>query len=98
MDEFARPVAYLNPKPGSPTVADSHACGPMLWPADEPWPWCDGVAQLYARDFPELLFPDGTDLLLAKQGSTLARTATSGPPWSGWSCCIRQEHERHHAR
>ncbi|KOV82980.1 hypothetical protein ADL03_22795 [Nocardia sp. NRRL S-836] len=72
---------------GDPTDADSHIGGPVLWPIDEPWPWCDGTAhdrrspgvpgadiagvgmpfvgavQLYRRDFPELPFPDGTDVL-----------------------------------
>ena len=86
IEDWARPVVILNPAPGSPAVADSHIGGPMLWPADEPWPWCDGTThsayvhvkaedcedvavpfvgavQLYRRDFPELPFPDGTDLL-----------------------------------
>jgi hypothetical protein len=77
MNEFLRPVVHLNPKPGSPGVADSHIGGPLLWPADEPWPWCDGARhdepgvptpfvaalQFYRRDYAELPFPSGTDLL-----------------------------------
>lgn len=65
-------------------MTDSHIGGPVLWPRDEPWPYCDGSThtdqgfdvgdgrgvhnaftapvQLYRRDFPELPFPDGTDL------------------------------------
>ncbi|MFS8096655.1 DUF1963 domain-containing protein [Lentzea alba] len=83
-EDFARPAVLLNPREGEPTDADSHIGGPMLWPIDEPWPWCDGkqhddinatslavgvgmpfvgVVQLYQRDFPELPFPSGTDLL-----------------------------------
>jgi hypothetical protein len=86
-EDFARVAVMLNPRPGEPTTADSHVGGPLLWPADEPWPWCEGAAhyttgddipeeavvgvrtpfvgaaQLYRRDFPELPFPDGTDLL-----------------------------------
>ncbi|WP_353944340.1 DUF1963 domain-containing protein [Streptomyces sp. HUAS MG91] len=27
--------------PGEPTPADSSIGGPLLWPADEPWPYCD---------------------------------------------------------
>ncbi|WP_197288556.1 DUF1963 domain-containing protein [Nocardia sp. NRRL S-836] len=85
--EWARPAVLLNPLAGDPTDADSHIGGPVLWPIDEPWPWCDGTAhdrrspgvpgadiagvgmpfvgavQLYRRDFPELPFPDGTDVL-----------------------------------
>ncbi|MCF3121142.1 hypothetical protein IPZ68_15755 [Streptomyces arenae] len=30
----------LHPRPGSPTAADSHVGGPLLWPAGEPWPVC----------------------------------------------------------
>jgi len=69
-ENWARPAVLLNPLEGDPTDADSHIGGPMLWPIDDPWPWCDadgqpfvGAVQLYARDFPELPFPEGTDLL-----------------------------------
>ncbi|MFH8474518.1 hypothetical protein [Streptomyces sp. NPDC018000] len=43
---FPELVAYrgtttrLHPRPGSPNVAASSVGGPMLWPADEPWPVC----------------------------------------------------------
>jgi hypothetical protein len=30
----------LHPRPGDPGVADSSVGGPLLWPADEPWPVC----------------------------------------------------------
>ncbi|MEV7526779.1 hypothetical protein [Streptomyces sp. NPDC091371] len=30
----------LHPRPGSPAVSDSSVGGPMLWPAEEPWPVC----------------------------------------------------------
>ncbi|MCU7820692.1 hypothetical protein [Kitasatospora sp. DSM 101779] len=30
----------LHPRPGRPGVADSSVGGPLLWPADEPWPVC----------------------------------------------------------
>lgn len=30
----------LHPRPGDPDVLDSSVGGPMLWPADEPWPVC----------------------------------------------------------
>ncbi|MEU9233500.1 hypothetical protein [Streptomyces subrutilus] len=38
---LARTATRLHPRPGSPTVDDSHVGGPLLWPADEPWPHCD---------------------------------------------------------
>ncbi|WP_328929469.1 hypothetical protein OG429_36140 [Streptomyces sp. NBC_00190] len=64
----------LHPRAGSPGAGDSHVGGPLLWPADEPWPTCDephehsgpllAVAQLYSRDVPDLpAGPDGCDLL-----------------------------------
>ncbi|MFF1483776.1 hypothetical protein ACIGZH_09070 [Streptomyces sp. NPDC058319] len=39
---LARMATRLHPRPGSPTVHDSSVGGPLLWPADEPWPYCDG--------------------------------------------------------
>lgn len=37
---LARTAVRLHPRPGAPTTADSSAGGPLLWPADEPWPVC----------------------------------------------------------
>ncbi|GHJ48936.1 hypothetical protein Cs7R123_62780 [Catellatospora sp. TT07R-123] len=39
---FARTTVRLHPRQGSPTVEQSSMGGPLLWPADEPWPTCDG--------------------------------------------------------
>ncbi|WP_030436800.1 hypothetical protein [Actinoplanes subtropicus] len=38
---FARTATRLHPRPGEPGPFDSHVGGPLLWPADEPWPSCD---------------------------------------------------------
>ncbi|MFE6782782.1 hypothetical protein ACFVFF_11020 [Streptomyces sp. NPDC057680] len=38
---LARPATRLHPRPGAPTPHDSSIGGPLLWPADEPWPHCD---------------------------------------------------------
>jgi transposase len=38
---LARTATRLHPRPGLPTVHDSSVGGPLLWPADEPWPYCD---------------------------------------------------------
>ncbi|WEH29167.1 hypothetical protein [Streptomyces sp. AM 3-1-1] len=38
---LARTATRLHPRPGSPTLHDSSVGGPLLWPADEPWPHCD---------------------------------------------------------
>ncbi|MFF1905939.1 hypothetical protein [Kitasatospora sp. NPDC058218] len=38
---LARPAIRLHPRPGAPSPHDSSVGGPLLWPADEPWPYCD---------------------------------------------------------
>ncbi|MEU7069999.1 hypothetical protein AB0B30_04455 [Streptomyces narbonensis] len=37
---YARPATLLRPTAGDPGPRDSSVGGPMLWPADEPWPVC----------------------------------------------------------
>ncbi|ANB09366.1 hypothetical protein SAM40697_5410 [Streptomyces ambofaciens] len=39
---MARTATRLHPRAGSPSPHDSSVGGPLLWPADEPWPHCDG--------------------------------------------------------
>ncbi|MGW6391206.1 hypothetical protein ACWFR1_12055 [Streptomyces sp. NPDC055103] len=39
---LARTATRLHPRPGSPSPHDSSVGGPLLWPADEPWPLCEG--------------------------------------------------------
>ncbi|WP_328963280.1 hypothetical protein [Streptomyces virginiae] len=74
-----RTATRLHPRPGTPGPHDSHVGGPLLWPADEPWPVCTtphrrapgpgplplvALTQLHARDVPDLpAGPDGCDLL-----------------------------------
>ncbi|MEU0225714.1 hypothetical protein ABZ177_15345 [Streptomyces sp. NPDC006284] len=38
---LARTATRLHPRAGSPSRHDSSVGGPLLWPADEPWPHCD---------------------------------------------------------
>ncbi|GAB1819159.1 hypothetical protein [Herbidospora sp. RD11066] len=93
LDAYSRTAVRLHPRPGKPSMHDSHMGGPLIWPSDEPWPTCGrtvkvaaapfrergwltmldrvpespipmvGVAQFYARDIPEIPFPEGADLL-----------------------------------
>ncbi|MCX5126098.1 hypothetical protein OG898_16690 [Streptomyces sp. NBC_00193] len=72
------PVTLLTPVPGSPGPGDSSIGGPLLWPADDPWPRCfmpderdrSGrnacalvpVVQLYRRDVPGGWWHGDTDL------------------------------------
>ena len=37
---YARIATRLHPRPGTPGVGDSSIGGPLLWPAEEPWPVC----------------------------------------------------------
>jgi hypothetical protein len=37
---YARTATRLHPRPGAPGVGDSSVGGPLLWPAEEPWPVC----------------------------------------------------------
>ncbi|MFI9291862.1 hypothetical protein [Streptomyces gardneri] len=37
---YARPATLLRPTAGDPGPRDSSVGGPLLWPADEPWPVC----------------------------------------------------------
>ncbi|GAA2259061.1 hypothetical protein GCM10010430_48880 [Kitasatospora cystarginea] len=37
---LARQTVRLHPRSGMPTAYDSSVGGPLLWPADEPWPVC----------------------------------------------------------
>ncbi|WP_204082651.1 hypothetical protein [Asanoa ishikariensis] len=39
---FAMTTVRLHPRPGAPTADQSSMGGPLLWPAREPWPVCDG--------------------------------------------------------
>ena len=40
---FARTTIRLHPRRGAPTAVQSSIGGPLLWPADEPWPTCEGI-------------------------------------------------------
>lgn len=74
---LARTAVRLHPRVGEPTAHHSSVGGPLLWPADEPWPTCMSddqmhagcdavlipVAQFYVRDIPALPAPGAADLL-----------------------------------
>lgn len=38
---LARAAIRLHPRAGSPSVWESSVGGPLLWPAEEPWPHCE---------------------------------------------------------
>lgn len=57
---FARTAVRLHPRPGAPSVHDSHIGGPLLWPADEPWRYCPGTAR--NEDVPGVVHVPAVDL------------------------------------
>lgn len=71
---LARTTTRLHHRAGSPSPYESSVGGPLLWPAEQPWLYCDKwhegpvsplvpVAQLYVRDVPQLRPPGLADLL-----------------------------------
>ncbi|MER5931271.1 DUF1963 domain-containing protein [Streptomyces sp. NPDC002054] len=70
---YRRETVRLHPRTGTPSCRESSVGGPLLWPAEEPWPVCeeDGqplvpVAQLFRADLPDtagVAYPEGCDLL-----------------------------------
>jgi hypothetical protein len=47
---YARTTVRLHPRKGAATVEQSSVGGPLLWPADEPWPSCDGFLDAHIED------------------------------------------------
>jgi hypothetical protein len=41
IEKHAATATRLHPRRGAPDPRSSHLGGPLLWPADEPWPTCD---------------------------------------------------------
>lgn len=66
---YAIPCVLLHPEPGLTGAESSGLGGEFAWPRGEAWPTDeDGVPfqgglQLWRRDFPELPYPAGSDLL-----------------------------------
>ena len=46
----ARPATLLRPSAGDPGPCDSSVGGPLLWPADEPWPVCRAAHRVERRE------------------------------------------------
>ena len=49
LHDHSAPTTRLHPRHGMPGVEDSSIGGPLLWPADEPWPHCDGPHNYFDR-------------------------------------------------
>ncbi|WP_030167805.1 hypothetical protein [Streptomyces sp. NRRL S-813] len=68
---LARTATRLHPRPGSPTVHDSSVGGPLLWPADEPWPYCDAPHERRATS--AVHSPDDVRLFRRRQAAVAER-------------------------
>ncbi|MEU4872051.1 hypothetical protein [Streptomyces sp. NPDC021608] len=68
---WARTATRLHPRPGAPTVHDSSVGGPLLWPADEPWPYCDEPHD--SRVAPVVHAPDDIRLLRRVRAASAER-------------------------
>ncbi|MFF0792261.1 hypothetical protein [Streptomyces spiralis] len=79
---LARTATRLHPRPGSPTVHDSSVGGPLLWPADEPWPYCDEPHD--SRAAPVVHSPDDVRLLRRDRAAAAERRrlAPEAPQWT----------------
>ncbi|WP_406309441.1 hypothetical protein [Streptomyces sp. NBC_00623] len=68
---LARTATRLHPRPGAPSVHDSSVGGPLLWPADEPWPYCDEPHDRHASLW--ILSPDDVRLLRRDRAAAAER-------------------------
>ncbi|MFL1375887.1 DUF1963 domain-containing protein [Nocardiopsis protaetiae] len=50
---WRREAVRLHPRPGKPEVGDDSMGGPLLWPAEEPWPVCAGEHEDMGDGYPE---------------------------------------------
>ncbi|MEV3993501.1 hypothetical protein AB0J57_31825 [Streptomyces sp. NPDC049837] len=88
---LARTATRLHPRPGSPTVHDSSVGGPLLWPADEPWPYCDEPHNRHAA--PVVHSPDDVRLL-RQDRATAAERRRLDPEAPQWTSEERATWER----
>ncbi|WP_225728734.1 MULTISPECIES: hypothetical protein [unclassified Nocardia] len=82
---FARTATRLHPRPGNPSPQDSSVGGPLLWPAAEPWPHCDGPHDLNALGSPAPL----ADVRLIRDAARSGGTMTPQ---------VREAYDRIHPR
>ncbi|MET9827391.1 hypothetical protein ABZ038_38390, partial [Streptomyces sp. NPDC006349] len=60
-----------HPRPGPPTEHDSSVGGPLRWPADEPWPYCDEPHD--SRASPVVHSPDDVRLVRRVRAASAER-------------------------
>ncbi|WP_027344174.1 hypothetical protein [Hamadaea tsunoensis] len=75
---YATTSTRLHPRPGTPAVGDSSVGGPLLWPADEPWPMCEDGDTHYVD---ELLPPSSVRRARTVYAAATARAAATGQPY-----------------
>ncbi|WNF31384.1 hypothetical protein RI138_22510 [Streptomyces sp. C11-1] len=75
---LARPATRLHPRPGTPSPHESSIGGPLLWPADEPWPQCEGPHEWDQLN--EALAPD--DVRLQRRIRAARATRPDDSTWT----------------
>ncbi|MFJ8828046.1 hypothetical protein ACIREE_40780 [Streptomyces sp. NPDC102467] len=76
---LARTATRLHPRPATPSVQDSSIGGPLLWPADVPWPRCE---EPHVRGGRAVLSPDDVRQLRRNRAvTTLRRSRSPQEPW-----------------
>lgn len=75
---LARTATRLHPRPGTPSLHESSVGGPLLWPADEPWPYCEGPHEW--DQINEALAPD--DIRLQRRIWAADAARPSLDPWA----------------
>ncbi|MEJ3749015.1 hypothetical protein WEI85_37830 [Actinomycetes bacterium KLBMP 9797] len=77
--EHSATATRLHPRRGTPSVTDSSVGGPLLWPADEPWPVCmDGDD----HDTVQLQTPAAVRRSREIYASAQARADATGTPYA----------------
>lgn len=76
--EHSATATRLHPRPGKPATADSSVGGPLLWPADEPWPVCTDADAHYVF---QLRTPATVRRSQEIYATARARAAASGAPY-----------------
>ncbi|MEV4517083.1 hypothetical protein AB0K00_50030 [Dactylosporangium sp. NPDC049525] len=71
----ATTTVRLHPRPGTPTAGDSSVGGPLLWPADEPWPTC---TEPHDEEFFPVRRPETVRRARAVLAAAAARAAAGG--------------------
>lgn len=75
---YARTATRLHPRAGAPNVYESSVGGPLLWPADEPWPMCPDPHGEFWSDPSDLPTVAGIRRARASRAAAIERARQDG--------------------